>query len=211
MTTPAPEAPITPAPETPPAPKGESVSREAYEKTLAEKRNFAEKAKTLEAELEKIKTAQLKEKEDFKSMYEMAAKKAQDLETQIQAVEAEKTRSIKLTQVKREWEKLGLKDSKTADGLLKLIDLEKVKYDSDLKIVLGHEEEAKRVFEDFKPLFAGETPRADHSAPKGTPVSISVEGYKQALKDGSFNKMSKEEQKSYLAKVYESQGVTVRK
>jgi hypothetical protein len=191
--------------------KSENVSREAYEKALAEKRNFAEKAKAVEAELEKIKTEQLKEKEDFKAMYEMAAKKVQDYEAQIQFAENEKTKAIKLTQVKREWEKLGLKDSKASETLLKLVDVEKIKFDKDLNLVLGHEEEAKRVFEDFKPLFGASSSRPDHSAPSSGPVSYTIEAYRQALRDGSFAKMSKDDQKDYISKIFQSGGVSVKK
>jgi hypothetical protein len=211
MTTQAPEPTPAPAPE---APENDS----AFQKLLKEKQNWAEKARkeseekaALSAKLQEIETSRLKEKDDQKGLAEMYQKKYVELETKLKEQEAEQQRAIKLTQVKREWEKLGLKDAGQADKLLRLVDLEKIKYDPDLKITLGQEEEAKRIFEDFKPLFSGDAPRADHSAPKGAPASVSLDGYKQMLKDGSFKKMSREEQNSYVAKLYEAQGMTVKK
>lgn len=213
MTTQAQEPTPTPKPDETP-PEGDS----AFQKLLREKQNWAEKARkeaeekaTLAAKLQEIETARLKEKDDQKGLAEMYQKKYIELETKLKEQEAEQQRAIKLTQVKREWEKLGLKDTGAADKLLKLVDLDKIKYDPDLKITLGQEEEAKRIFEDFKPLFSGDAPRADHSAPKGAPASVSIDGYKQMLKDGTFRKMSKDEQNAYVAKLYESQGMTVKK
>jgi len=158
MTTQAPEPTPAPVPE---APENDS----AFQKLLKEKQNWAEKARkeseekaALSAKLQEIETARLKEKDDQKGLAEMYQKKYVELETKLKEQEAEQQRAIKLTQVKREWEKLGLKDANAAEKLLKLVDLDKIKYDPDLKITLGQEEEAKRIFEDFKPIFSGDSP-----------------------------------------------------
>jgi hypothetical protein len=186
------------------------VPRETYEKLMAEKKNWAEKAKAVETELETIKTAQLKEKEDYKAMYEMSQKKAQEYEVKLKEREEAENRAIKLTKVKQEWSKLGLKDSEPADALLQIVNLDAVKYDPELKVVLGAEEEAKRIFEKFQPMFKTGSPKPNHDAPQGIPATVSMESYSKAIKDGSFAKLSKDEQRKYISKLYEAGGAKVK-
>lgn len=195
--------------ETPPEAK--VVPRETYEKLLAEKKNYAEKAKAVEQELEAIKTAQLKEKEDYKAMYEMSVKKAQEYEVKLKEREEQETRAIKLTKVKQEWQKLGLKDQEPAEAMLELVKLDAVKYDPELKVVLGAEEEAKRIFEKFQPMFKGITAKPNHDAPQGVPADVSIESYKRMLADGSFKKMTPVQQREYEQKLYQAHGAALKK
>lgn len=210
MTTPAPETSITPAPEAPVV-DTKVVPRETYEKLMAEKKNWSEKARATEAELEAIKTQQLKEKEDYKAMYEMSQKKAQEYEAMLKQKDEAETRAIKLTKVKQEWNKLGLKDAEPVEAMLDLVKLDAVKYDPELRVVLGAEEEAKRIFEKFQPMFKGMGAKPNHDAPQGVPADVSIESYKRMLADGSFKKMSPIQQKEYEQKLYTANGMTLKK
>jgi len=192
-------------------PKEEFVPRETYEKLLSEKKNYAEKAKLVEQELETIKTNQMKEKEDYKAMYEMSLKKATELDVKLKEREENETKSIKLTKIKQEWEKMGLRDSQSAEQLLKIVNLDAIKYDSELKVVLGAEEEAKRISESFMPMFKGTSAKPSHDAPQGTPADVSIDAYNKMVMSPEWRKMSKQDQHAYTAKVYEKMGVTARK
>lgn len=193
---------VEPIIEEPKADKGDTVSREAYEKVLREKKNLSEKTKALELEKETLTKAQLKEKEDYKAMYELTEKKAKELEEKISAQTQKEVQSRKYTEMKKEWAKMGLKDDKQAEALFRLANVEALKYDEEHQIVLGVEEEAKRVKELMSPLFGNLSAGTNHDAPKGAPVNLSLESWKQ---------MSPADRKKHEADLYKSLGVTLRK
>lgn len=199
---------------TPPAPAPEEnkyVPKDAHEKLMAEKKNWADKAKTLEQELETFKLNILKEKDDQKGINEILLKENQTLKSKLTEREEAETKAIKYTKIKQEWQKLGLKDSEPADAMLELVKIDAVKYDPELRVVLGAEEEAKRIFEKFQPMFKTFGNKPNHDAPQGTPSEVSIESYRQMLADGSFNKMTPAQQKEYQSKLYASRGIELKK
>lgn len=204
-------APVTKPEDTTPPVDTKVVPRETYEKLMAEKKNWSEKAKLVEQELEAIKTQQLKEKEDYKAMYEMSQKKSMEYEAKLKEREEQETRAIKLTKVKQEWSKLGLNSVEPVEAMLDLVKLDAVKYDPELKVVLGAEEEAKRIFEKFQPMFKGISAKPNHDAPQGVPADVSIESYKRMLADGSFKKMAPSEQRAFEQKLYQASGITTKK
>lgn len=192
-------------------PKVDVVPRETFEKLLTEKKNYAEKTKALEARLQEIETAKLKEKEDFKTMYELTQKKAQELEQQLASIEQEKVNSRKLSKLTEEFKKMGVKDPTTLEALLKLSQTDALKYDPETNVVLGIEDEAKRVKSMIPVAFGSVSAAASHDAPQGAPSAVTMEQYNKMIADGSFFKMSKEEQKAFTAKLYNSLGINLRK
>jgi DNA segregation ATPase FtsK/SpoIIIE-like protein len=182
--------------------KGDKVSREAYEKVLTEKKNLAEKARRLEEEKAEIEKQKLKEKEDYKAMYEMTEKSKLELEARLKEVAEKEVKEYKFGALKKEWEKMGLKDSKQAEALFKLSNVEALKFDEEHKVVLGVEEEARRIKETFSPLFGASSTGVAHDAPKGAPSSLTLEQWRQ---------MSPSDKKANEAALYQSLGIKLRK
>ena len=178
-------------------------------KLLQEKKNWSEKAKALAAENEALKTEKLKEKEDWKTMAEMAQKKAAELELEKKAFQDQRSNEIKFTAIKKELSKMGLRDDKAAEAIFNLSNKDVVKYDPELNVVMGAEEEARRVVEayGFKPLFGQSTVGVSHAAPHGSPSQMNAETYNAMVKDGSFHKLTKLEQREITSKVWAQFGV----
>lgn len=202
-TTPPPSETNTKASTTQVMPEGVK-NLDAYEKVLIEKRNAMAKARELEEKLERLETERLKEKEDYKAMYEMSQKKLKEYETVLATEKENKTRAIKLTAVKKEFEKMGLKDSQAAETLFPLIDINTLKYDEEHSVVLGAEDEARRIKERLPQVFGAgtSTARAAHDAPTGTTGAITLDAWK---------KMSPQDRKKYEPELYKSMGVNFRK
>jgi hypothetical protein len=191
-------------------PDDKVVPREVLDKTIKSKQNWAEKAKALEAEVAALKHEKLKEKEDYKSMYELADKKAKEYEALIEKTKVEKEQSLKLGSLKRELEKMGA-SKESMEGLLRLADLGTIKYDDENKVAYGIEEEAKRIKSIIPPAFGVSSAGASHAAPKGGPLDVSAEGYKKLFETGEWSKMSKEQRRDYEVRLFESRGVTPKK
>lgn len=202
-------------PKVPPAavpPKAEAddkfVPRDVYEKLMIEKKNWADKAKAMEAKLEEENLTKMKEKDDQKGLNELLNKKVSELNDQLKKREEEDERKVKYAKVKQEWQKLGLNDDNTAEKLFNMVNLNSIKIDKELNVVLGHEDEAKRIYEDWKPVFgAAATAKANHAAPMSKPIVATVEEYNRLLKSGEWRKLSKAEQHAFVAKIYEAHGV----
>lgn len=198
----------TPTPENKPEVEVEKVvPRETFDKLLTEKKNYAEKTKALEAELQAIKTQQLKEKEDYKTMYELTLKEKQALETEKMEFKNQQITNKKLAAIKKELEKMGAKEPQTLEGLLKLAEVNAIKYDEETNVVFGSEEEAKRIKSMIPAAFGTMSAAASHEAPKGNPESFNMDAYNKMVADGSFLKLSKEQQRAYTAKLYATLGI----
>jgi hypothetical protein len=93
---------------------------------------------------------------------------------------------IKQGSLRKELEKMGA-NPKAMDLLLgKLANLESLKYDEDHRVVLGAEDEARRIKEQLPELFGRSTAGVGHEAPQGAPVDMDVNAYKNmSLKDKS--------------------------
>ena len=204
-----PEA-ITPPTDASPAeaPKEELIPRAHADKILQEKKNWAEKAKAAEAQLEALRMQQLKEKDDQKALAETYLKKSQELEQQLQSIKQKEVQNYKFTHFKKELEKMGLRDPKQAEAFFKLSNQEAMKYDEDHGIVLGHEEEAKKIRDLIPQAFGQSMAGVNHAAPQGAPSTINMETYNAMIKDGSFHKLSKLEQREITSKLWSSFGVT---
>jgi len=191
--------------------KEDFVPKSHFEKVLTEKKNAMQALNDERAKVANLTAESLKAKDDWKTIAEIAQKESLEIKTQYEGLKIQRTNEVKLTAVKREFEKMGLSDSKTFDTIQGLINIDGLKYDEDHKLVLGVEEEAKRIRDAIPQLFGQSKPGAMHSAPKGAPADVSVDEYQRMIADGSWRKMSKVEQHAYTAKIYEKMGVTAKK
>jgi hypothetical protein len=187
--------------------KGDIVSREAYEKALKEKKNAMlgiEEAKlkiaAYEAKLKEAEENNLKIKEDWKTLAETREKELLTLRQQLDGVKSETVTNYKLTAVKKEFEKMGA-DSKTLDFLIKNVNIAALKYDEDHKVVLGAEDEAKRIKEFVPQVFGKSQAGASHGAPELEAKSLTLE---------SFKSMSLADKKKNMAELYKSQGINLK-
>jgi hypothetical protein len=194
----------------------ETYSKDFVDKVLTEKKNamstlaeYKQKVNTYEAQLKEAEEARLKEQNDWKTISENKAKEAQTWQEKFNGLENKLQTQVKIGAVKREFEKLGVKDGKVVEGIVPLLKLDAIKYDEATQTVIGADEEVKRIRETLPQLFAV-TPSAgaNHNAPQGTPSSISIDNYKAMMKDGTWNKMTKIEQQKYETELWSSLGVS---
>lgn len=194
----------------------ETYSKEFVDKVLTEKKNamatlaeFKQKVNTYEAQLKEAEENRLKEQNDWKGYAENKAKEAQGWQEKFNGLENKLQTQVKIGAVRREFEKLGVKDGKVVEGIVPLLKLDAIKYDETTQTVIGAEEEVKRIRETLPQLFAvSPAAGANHNAPQGTPSSISIDNYKAMMRDGSWAKMSKQEQQKYETELWGSLGVT---
>lgn len=166
----------------------ESYDKDFVEKVLTEKKNAMkalEEVKTklsaYEQQLKQTEEQRLKEKEDWKSMAEIRAKEAIEWQTKYSHLESKVQTSAKLSAIKREFEKMGLKDSKTQEMLLGIVKTDALKYDEENQVVLGVEEEARRIKESIPMVFAANATKMNHDSAGSAPTGYTVEGFKELV------------------------------
>ena len=187
--------------------KGDSVSRDAHEKLLREKKNAKMaieqlKAQTAayEAKLKEAEENTLKIKEDWKALAESREKELLTLRQQLDGVKTETVTNYKLTAVKKEFEKMGA-SNQSLDFLIKNVNVAALKYDEDHKVVLGAEEEAKRIKEAVPQVFGKSQAGVSHNAPELDAKPLTLEAFKQ---------MSLADKKKNMAEFYKSQGINLK-
>lgn len=174
------------------------------DKILKEKKNAMERVRTLEQELENYKSTMSKIEEDKlleqKKFQEIAEKRKQEADqwkTKFDESQKMIVDSIKTGAIKTELLKLGI-DPKYSGDAIKLIDLNKIHYDNETRVVIGAEDEAKVLLEKFPPLFGTKPPGVSHAAPSGNSVNITLEDWK---------KLPYEERKKRENDLYNSMGI----
>jgi len=187
----------------------EPKQTELVEKLLKEKKNWQLKAEQ-EAKEKNDLQAKLKEKEDselltqqkYKELYEERNKEVTSFKERFATLEKEKEDGVKRSALRKELEKRGIKQER-ADFVLSTVDLNALKYDSEHKIVLGVEEQAKIVQDTLPEVFAGPNVNPNHDAPKGVPVAVDMESFKRLT-------VKEQQDPEVLKKLYASHGITVR-
>jgi predicted nuclease with TOPRIM domain len=190
----------TPAADDKPASKGDTVSRDAYEKAIKEKRNAMTALEQLKSEVSSLKDEKLKEQNQYKELYEKVLGEKSELQRRMEQVEQEKVLSYKLTAVKKEFEKMGA-NPKSLEFLLQSVNKDTLKYDPDHKMVLGAEDEAKRIKEHLPEVFGKTAANASHDTPKLEAKDMTLD---------SFKKLPLADKKKSLADVYKAQGITLK-
>lgn len=203
-------------------PEGQSpdvadTAKAHIEKILKEKKNFAEALEKERAEKlqiqEQLKAKELNEaklKGDIEGIVKIKDNelnewkaKAESLMQKQNEFEQSKTKEYKLASLKKELVKMGAADD-TMEGLLRLSNLDLIKWEDEHKVALGAEDEAKRIKSMMPVAFGVQTPRTDHSAPGSPAANIDIEAYK---------KLSLKEQRdpAIIARVMQSAGITAKK
>jgi hypothetical protein len=195
--------------------KQETYNKDHVEKILKEKKNameaLAAKQKEVEELLSKSKTLEeslMMKEQNITGVLEMRTKELEEerkrnleLNNMIQQKEQKEINGHKFGAIRQELAKLGA-DSKAIEELINLTKLDSLKYDQDHNVVLGADEEAKRLKEVIPSAFIKVQPKADHS----------VGGEFKALNIDSYKKIEKiEDMKAAQKDIFAAHGITLRK
>lgn len=188
---------------------------EQFEKLKKEKENWkkaADDAKAeaarLAAELASKTEAEMKQKEDFKSLAELKEtqrkeweEKFNQLDSQLKEKNTLITTSMKRGAVKKELMANGV-DEKATEAVMRLVDLDQVKIDDESKTVHGVDLIVKGLRETLPQVFGTKVNIPGGGAPNGTTDNLSVEG---------FGKLSLKEMKEKQFDLMKAQGVSLKK
>lgn len=148
---------------------GKVYKAEFVDKLKGEKDNLKKRIEQLEAEQKAAEERALKEKEDYKTLYEKTKAENERLTGSLESAEQQKLNAKKESELKRELAKLGVKPS-YAEKAVKLANLDFVKVDNDSGVIYGAEVVAKSLSEDWPDLFGeGTTEKVSQSAPQSPP------------------------------------------
>lgn len=143
-----------------------------FQKLLTEKKNWAEKARQLEAELKARDEKSLIEKEEWKTLAENRQKELDEYKTQVETFQNTLKTEKKKEALKTELSKLGFDQKYFTEGLVAEY-MPKLKIDEDTGFVGGAVEVAQSLKEKFQPLFGGAAVGVNNSAPStGQPLSL---------------------------------------
>ena len=189
-----------------PTPTTDTYSKDFVDKVLNEKKNamatlaeLKQKVNTYEAQLKEAEEARLKEKEDWKGYAENKAKEAQGWQEKYQGLEQKLQTQVKIGAVRREFEKLGVKDGRVVESVVPLLKLDAIKYDENTQTVIGADEEVLRLKETLPQLFAVQSSAGvNHNAPTGSPSAYTVEKLNEMARNGASIKEIREYQKQLM-------------
>lgn len=182
---------------------------QTFEKLKKEKDNYREALQREREEKERLTTLlkqkeeeELKLKENYKEIASIKEREALDWKSKFETREKELVDVAKLSQVKKELEKMGAQNS-SVDALIKLADLNQVKYDPETRVVYNADLVAKSIKEALPQAFGVPSEKVDESAPKITDVSsLDIEG---------FSKLSLKEKKEKQFELMKAMGLQLRK
>lgn len=192
-------------------PEPVAYKKEFVDKILTEKKNYAKMVTELTTKVKEFEEAVHKAKDDQKAIAEMKTKEAEEWKSKFLDTQNKIQTAAKISAVKKEFEKMGLKDSKAIESIVSLVKVDAIKFDEDNQVVLGAEDEAKRIKESLPMVFSPAAPKMNHDAGGGAPVEVSVEAYQKLVLSPEWRKMSRQQQDEYTAKVSQSLGMAVRK
>jgi hypothetical protein len=149
--------------------KSETYDKTFVEKLLTEKKNYQSKVSELENQLKAKAETELKEKEQWKTLFETKSKEVEDLTTRLSQIEQHKVQIAKESELKKELQKLGIK-SNYLEKAVKIADLNSIKADGETGTIYGADVVAKSIAQDWSDLFGGSSAGVDHSATKTPPT-----------------------------------------
>jgi len=170
------------------------VPRTTYEKAIREKKNAMETLKVKER-------TDLENKEQYKELYDMKQKEAEDLQVKLDKQSQLITEAKKVGTLKSELQKLGM-DQRFINESIKLVDLSKIIVDEETSTITGADLCAKLLSEKFPPLFQTKSPGVSHQAPVGMGKPLDLDTWKQLPYD---EKIKREPE------LYQNLGITRRK
>ena len=179
------------------------ITTPLLEKALKEKRNAMLENTQLKQKLQDLQEAELKAKEDFKTLYEQSKIETDNWKSKFSQIQDEITTGRKLSALKTELSKRGA-GNESLEFLLQASKnmMEELKYDDEHRVVLGAEALAERIQASIPAAFSKPIPNVTHSAPQTVPSSIDLE---------SFKKMSLEDKRKHQATLFEKAGIALKK
>jgi hypothetical protein len=147
-------------------------------------------------ELKSLKEKELKEKEQWKDLYESEKKAREESESRINEIQAKIKESAKTAAVRSELLKRGF-NQQYLDIVDRLVDTSSLTYDDETRTVGGVEIAAKAIQEKYAPFFGGAKTNVNHDAPDGTkPITLE-----------DWRKMSMEDQVKYKPELEKALGI----
>lgn len=168
----------------------DKVDYRTYEKTLSQKKRRDEENRELRTRLAALEEGKLKEKEQYKELYEASRKELGTLKADLDRRLASEVTQLKKDALKQELFKLGLNPKHEATAL-RLADIDSLMVDEETKTVIGVVDAAKAFQNDFNEigLFGRPVASVTQTAPQsavttGKPVAeMSKEDVIQRLKE----------------------------
>jgi hypothetical protein len=162
--------------------ESEKVYNEGFvNKLKGEKDNLRKRIEQLEAEKRESEEKALKEKEDYKTLYEKTKLENESLTGKLDSAENLRLNAKKESELKSELAKLGVKPS-YAEKAVKLANLDSIKLDKDSGVIYGAEVVAKSLSEDWPDLFGSQsTEKVTQTAPASptTTGALSLEQWQK--------------------------------
>ena len=149
---------------------------DVVEKALKEKNNWKKRAEDAEVKYKLLEDERLKEKEDFKKLYENKLAELQVIKKDKEESDKKIQEGLKIGALKNELSKLGM-DMKYMDIAMKAVDLNTLKVEDD--VVLGVESAAKSLKEKAAPLFVSAGPNVSHAAPASPLQPLTLEEWEK--------------------------------
>lgn len=166
------------------------------------------KADAAEAKLKEKEEAELKSNQRYKELADLKEAQANELQKKLDELNGkvlEKEKEIKTTQkrgaIKKELMANGV-DEASMDVVMKLVDLEEVKFDEDAQAFYGVDGAVKKLKEALPALFGTKKEIPGGDLPNGTSEKLSAE---------NFSNLSLKEMKEKQFELMKSHGVQLRK
>lgn len=158
----------------------DSAASAHIEKILKEKRNAMaaleeerKRIEDLEAKIKEMEQNALIEKENFKELYERSKQESESVKSEYSQFKTKYYDGIKFGALRQELIKQGASESRI-DSLCKLVDISKLKYNDEHKVVLGADDEAKMLKEKLPELFGTNVPSVSHDQPGSSNIAINT-------------------------------------
>lgn len=148
------------------APKIEKVEpnheNEHQKKLWTEKNNWKTKAQDLERQLTEIREQSMREKEDYKGLYEKEREVRLQYEEEIKTTKDRQVDDLKRASVRKALKEMGARED-SIDGLVRLAEMKSLKYDDEHRMVLGVEHQAKEIKSLMPSAFGPQKVGVDHT------------------------------------------------
>lgn len=146
--------------------KADGYPAHFVEKLKREQSNWRARAKELESKLREREEHELKEQNKYKELFEARSKELETARTQLTEYQERMRQARKMSAVKSELQKLGIRPGKE-EVAFRLMDLKEVAIDDDTDTVIGADQVAKSFYDQYNDLgiWGSKVPRVAHQAP----------------------------------------------
>jgi len=189
---------------------GKTYDESFVSKLKGEKDNFRSSNQKLQEQVEALQNQiregeekALKEKEDYKTLYEQQKQRVEELTGVVDKAANEKLNTAKTGELKKELQKLGLKPE-YVDKAVQLAELDTVKIDKETGTIYGADLVAKTLSEEWPVLFGAQTDNVSQNAPD----TVRPMG---ALTLEEWQKLPYAERKQREGELFGSQGVNLKR